>query len=245
MHLSHLTEDLEAWYLNFDFAERVLTAFRPGMTQVRDGDADGGAGPGGRLVRPRAQAPVRENGSLRPQRVDPGGVAAAAGHRRRRRNRLPEGNRDSAARRLQHARQSVRVDRRSEARPAGATPRSPACISSSSIRRATTSSATGSRWTVCCPTARSCRCLPARGRRASTRSSRRPIARTSSCRRAGTARSRSPSCDAVGSRRLTTRPSGVPVETHRPGRDTGALLGRRNSFRRQTDRVGTRRREIA
>ena len=31
MHLSHITEDLEAWYLNFDFDERVLTAFRPGM----------------------------------------------------------------------------------------------------------------------------------------------------------------------------------------------------------------------
>ena len=29
MHLSHITEDLEAWYLNFDFDERVLTAFRP------------------------------------------------------------------------------------------------------------------------------------------------------------------------------------------------------------------------
>jgi hypothetical protein len=37
MHLSHISEDLEAWYLNFDFAERVLTAFRPGMTNVRDG----------------------------------------------------------------------------------------------------------------------------------------------------------------------------------------------------------------
>ena len=31
MHLSHIGEDLEAWYLNFDFDERVLTAFRPGM----------------------------------------------------------------------------------------------------------------------------------------------------------------------------------------------------------------------
>jgi hypothetical protein len=31
MHLSHLTEDLEAWYLNFDFRERVDTAFRPGL----------------------------------------------------------------------------------------------------------------------------------------------------------------------------------------------------------------------
>jgi hypothetical protein len=37
MHLSHITEDLEAWYLNFDFDERVLTAFRPGMTHVKQG----------------------------------------------------------------------------------------------------------------------------------------------------------------------------------------------------------------
>jgi hypothetical protein len=31
MHVSHLFEDLEAWYLNFDFRERVDTAFRPGI----------------------------------------------------------------------------------------------------------------------------------------------------------------------------------------------------------------------
>jgi hypothetical protein len=37
MHLSHIDEDLEAWYLNFDFDERVLTAFQPGMTNVRQG----------------------------------------------------------------------------------------------------------------------------------------------------------------------------------------------------------------
>ena len=37
MHLSHITEDLEAWYLNFDFDERVLTAFQPGMTHVKQG----------------------------------------------------------------------------------------------------------------------------------------------------------------------------------------------------------------
>ena len=37
MHLSHITEDLEAWYLNFDFDERVLTAFRPGLTNVKQG----------------------------------------------------------------------------------------------------------------------------------------------------------------------------------------------------------------
>jgi hypothetical protein len=37
MHLSHLNEDLEAWYLNFDFDERVLTVFRPGLTDVKQG----------------------------------------------------------------------------------------------------------------------------------------------------------------------------------------------------------------
>jgi hypothetical protein len=37
MHLSHITEDLEAWYLNFDFDERVLTAFQPGLTSVKQG----------------------------------------------------------------------------------------------------------------------------------------------------------------------------------------------------------------
>ncbi|HEY3544060.1 MAG TPA: twin-arginine translocation signal domain-containing protein [Gaiellaceae bacterium] len=36
MHLSHISEDLEAWYLNFDFGERVLTAFAPGQKAKRD-----------------------------------------------------------------------------------------------------------------------------------------------------------------------------------------------------------------
>jgi hypothetical protein len=35
MHLSHIFEDVEAWYLNFDFTERVSTTFRPGMTVRR------------------------------------------------------------------------------------------------------------------------------------------------------------------------------------------------------------------
>jgi hypothetical protein len=35
MHLSHVTEDLEAWYINFDFRERVDTAFRPNL-EVRE-----------------------------------------------------------------------------------------------------------------------------------------------------------------------------------------------------------------
>ncbi len=45
MHLSHITEDLEAWYLNFDFDERVLTAFRPGLTTVKQGQQTVAQGP--------------------------------------------------------------------------------------------------------------------------------------------------------------------------------------------------------
>jgi hypothetical protein len=36
MHVSHIVEDLEGWYVNFGFAERVTTAFRPGLV-VREG----------------------------------------------------------------------------------------------------------------------------------------------------------------------------------------------------------------
>ncbi len=36
MHLSHISEDVEAWYLNFDFRERADTAFRPNV-KVREG----------------------------------------------------------------------------------------------------------------------------------------------------------------------------------------------------------------
>jgi hypothetical protein len=31
LHLSHVAEDLEAWYINFAYDERVTTAFRPGL----------------------------------------------------------------------------------------------------------------------------------------------------------------------------------------------------------------------
>jgi hypothetical protein len=36
MHLSHIHEDLEAWYLNFDFDERVATAFKPNKKVKQD-----------------------------------------------------------------------------------------------------------------------------------------------------------------------------------------------------------------
>src|SRR5919204_3550391 len=35
MHVSHVREDLEGWYLNFDFSQRVSTAFRPDPKGVR------------------------------------------------------------------------------------------------------------------------------------------------------------------------------------------------------------------
>jgi hypothetical protein len=46
MHLSHIHEDVEAWYLNFDFDERVATSFKPnlnvkqGTQTVRQGPKD-------------------------------------------------------------------------------------------------------------------------------------------------------------------------------------------------------------
>lgn len=46
MHLSHMDEDLETWYLNFDFQERVDTVFRPalhvryGAQTVKQGPAE-------------------------------------------------------------------------------------------------------------------------------------------------------------------------------------------------------------
>jgi hypothetical protein len=36
MHLSHMDEDLEAWYLGLEFEDRVATAFRPGVS-VKEG----------------------------------------------------------------------------------------------------------------------------------------------------------------------------------------------------------------
>jgi hypothetical protein len=45
MHLSHIHEDVEAWYLNFDFDERVATAFRPNLN-VKQGTQTVPQGPG-------------------------------------------------------------------------------------------------------------------------------------------------------------------------------------------------------
>jgi hypothetical protein len=48
MHLSHIAEDLEAWYLDLDFDERVTTAFRPGLN-IRAGTQAVHEGPRGAI----------------------------------------------------------------------------------------------------------------------------------------------------------------------------------------------------
>ena len=45
LHLSHVSEDLESWYVNFVYAERVTTAFRPGL-EVPDNRQTIAQGPG-------------------------------------------------------------------------------------------------------------------------------------------------------------------------------------------------------
>ena len=152
MHLSHLNEDLENWYLNFDFQQRVDTAFRPNL-DVQEGTQT--VPPGARTT-PRVAASRRPGlhtaTADRPQRVDPDRVAARPRLRRRGRDGLPQGHGDPAPRRLQHARQPVLLDADGARRARSAGRR--ASTSSSSTRRATTSTATGWRWTACCRTAR-------------------------------------------------------------------------------------------
>ena len=67
MHLSHIHEDVEAWYLNFDFDERVATAFRPNL-DVRQGTQTVRQGPQGRLDRARRPSRLPQLGKDRPQR---------------------------------------------------------------------------------------------------------------------------------------------------------------------------------
>ena len=108
MHLSHIHEDLEAWYLNFDFDERVATAFRPNL-QVRQGTQTVRQGPkdvsteadvrsdyksSGRIGH---SAPIQTTSRLQSDVVGEDGTV------------YPKGTRDPDPRRLQHARQPVRV----------------------------------------------------------------------------------------------------------------------------------------
>ena len=151
MHVSHLFEDLEAWYLNFDFRERVATAFRPGQPALREGTLTVPQ-PLKRADSPRGvKREFRDAGPHRPQLGDPGVVAAAARLRRRGRDGLQARHRHPAAGRLQHAGQPVRLELASRRRRRCSPARARVCTSSSSTRRATTSIATGWRWTAVLP----------------------------------------------------------------------------------------------
>ena len=109
MHLSHIHEDVEAWYLNFDFDERVVDGV-PAEPRRAGRDAD-------RAGRARSDVSTEADvqprlpalGPDRSQRVDPDDLAAADAITSRADGTLREGSRDPGARRLQHARQPVRV----------------------------------------------------------------------------------------------------------------------------------------
>ena len=107
MHLSHIHEDVEAWYLNFDFDERVATAFRPnldvkeGTQTVRQGPQDVSSTAD---VHKDYQSSGRIGHSAAIQTTSRLDRDVAVG-----RPRLPEGHGGPGARRLQHAGQPVHV----------------------------------------------------------------------------------------------------------------------------------------
>ena len=156
MHLSHISEDLEAWYLNFDFDERVLTVVPHRPDDVKQGTQTVPQGAEGRLdaqgARRRLQADRAASGTARRSRrrrasrsdvIGPDGTVYPKGTAIPQRadfNTLDNPFAFSSQPELDQMKQR---------------PRRPASTSSSSTRPATTSSATASRWTASCPTARS------------------------------------------------------------------------------------------
>ena len=185
MHLSHVFEDLEAWYLNFDFRERVNTTFKPRMP-VKEGTQTVPQPPSRASSTNEVERRLPSVRRDRPQLVAAAGVTSPA-----RRPRPPTARSTARERRSRSARISTRSTTRSSGarRPTGTgwpTAPPPGCTSSSSIRRATTSTATGLPWTASCRAGRSFRSRRGTGGRASTRSCRPRTARTSWCLRAGT-----------------------------------------------------------
>ena len=123
MHLSHLTEDLEAWYLNFDFDERVAHRVPAGPRRTcKQGAQTVPQGPTDVATAAELTRRVQADRALRAQRVDPGDLASAGGRRRPGRD-----GRTRRARRSRSGPTSTRSTTRSCSRP---------------IRRATSWSAT-------------------------------------------------------------------------------------------------------
>ena len=183
MHLSHIFEDLAAWYLTFDFQARVDTTFRPGLA-VRDG------------TQTIAQAPVthrRREPSSGTTHATAGSATAGRSRPRRACSTRSSGRTGPVTRRARQSLSgptSTRWTILSSSRPTpnatvSSSSRRPASTSSSSTRRATTFVGTGSRWTAFCPTGRPSASTPIRPGRASTRCSRPRTDRTFSSRHGG------------------------------------------------------------
>ena len=115
MHLSHIAEDLEAWYVNFDFAERAATAFRPGL-KVKHGAQTVRRTRRTRSVSPRTCATTGGSSRIGHSRSIQVASRLQHGRCRDRWDHVSEGDGDPAARRLQHARQPVLLERESRAR---------------------------------------------------------------------------------------------------------------------------------
>jgi hypothetical protein len=188
MHVSHLFEDLEAWYLNFDFDERVATAFQPGRPHVREGTLTVPQ-PRDAPIPPDVERDFRAPGPHRPQLVDPAVVAAAARLRRDDGTVYQKGTAIPQRADFNTLDNPFAWSSRGESTEWSPGPRAGLHFvvfnpSSDDFHR--NRLAMDGRL----PTGRSCRSARGPASRASTRSCARPTARTSSCRRAATARSR-------------------------------------------------------
>ena len=192
MHLSHLFEDVAAWYQMFDFQERLDTTFRPGLVAPRttqtvaQGPDDAQTEEHVRRDYERHRR-IGHSGSIQTASRLAADVVGPGRHA------LSEGNRRSPTRGLQHARQPVLLvggpGRRRVLGGAGC--RSPLRRVQPDERRLPANAARDGRG----PARRASSRLRAGEPRAeaSTRFSQRRIGRTSSFRHALTARSRCPS----------------------------------------------------
>jgi hypothetical protein len=171
MHVSHILEDLEAWYLNFDFRERVDTAFRPNLRVKPDVQTVPQGPPDTQTIAQvrrdyRSTGRIGHSGSIQPtsrlqqHAIGPDGTVYPKG------TAIPQ-----------------RADFNTLDNP---------FAWSAHPERDGMAEGAASGWTASCP-ARACRSSRAPAGRASTRSSARRTGRTSSCRRGSTGRSRSPS----------------------------------------------------
>ena len=88
MHLSHIFEDLEAWYLSFDYDQRIATLFAP--TSTRPGHAHGSPGPRRRRHGRRESARLRRFRAIGHSAAIQTASRLAEDMRRRRRDALPE-----------------------------------------------------------------------------------------------------------------------------------------------------------